>query len=124
VRFALAALLFLHGVAHLPGVVVDWRLAALPGLAYHTTVFGGRLNLGDAGMRTMGALWLAAGLGFGIAALAAVLARPWWLPLAAAAAGLSLVVTLLAAPESRVGIVVNLVIIAALVLGQRTGRLI
>lgn len=42
----------------------------------------------------------------------------------AAAAGLSLVVTPIAAPEWRLGIVVNLVIIAALVLGQRTGRLI
>ncbi|HEX2450220.1 MAG TPA: hypothetical protein VHJ69_03730 [Gemmatimonadales bacterium] len=113
----------LHAMAHLPGVIVDWRLSTLPELPYHTTVLGGHLNLGDAGMRTMGALWLIAAFGFGVAAIAAGLGRPWWISLAAAAAGVSLTLSILAAPEARLGILVNLLIIAALVLGPRAGLL-
>ncbi len=122
-RGALAVIMALHAMAHLPGVIVDWRLSRLPELPYRTTVLGGRLNLGDAGMRTMGALWLLAAAGFAVAAIAAALGRPWWLPLAACAAGLSLVISVLAAPESRIGILLNLAIIAALLFGSRTGRL-
>jgi hypothetical protein len=122
-RGALAVLMALHAMAHLPGVIVDWRLSRLPELPYRTSVLGGRLNLGDAGMRTIGALWLIAAFGFGIAAIGAALGRPWWIPLAAVTAGVSLVVSLLAVPESRIGIVVNLVILAALVFGRQTGGL-
>jgi hypothetical protein len=118
-RAALIVLMALHGMAHLPGVIVDWRLSRLPELPYRTTVLGGRLDLGDAGMRTMGALWLAAGVGFEVAAVAAGLGRDWWLPLAATAAGLSLTLSVLAAPEARIGIVVNLLIIAAIVFAAR-----
>ena len=39
-RAALAVLMALHAMAHLPGVIVDWRLSSLPELPYRTSVLG------------------------------------------------------------------------------------
>jgi hypothetical protein len=49
-RFALAAIVGVHGVAHLVGFVSSWRLATLPELPYKTTTFAGRFEVGDAGI--------------------------------------------------------------------------
>jgi hypothetical protein len=72
----------------------------------------------------MGALWLLAAAGFSLAAIAGGLGRPVWIPVALAAAGLSLLLSILAAPESRIGIAVNLLIIAAILWGRLTGHLV
>ena len=69
-RFVLALLLVAHGVAHLVGFVSSWKLATLAELPYKTTVFSGRVDVGDAGIRMMGALWLLAALAFLVAAFA------------------------------------------------------
>lgn len=37
-RLALAAVLFVHGFAHLPGLLVAWRFANLKELPYKTTL--------------------------------------------------------------------------------------
>ena len=63
-RFVLAILLVAHGVAHLVGVVSSWKLAVLPELPYKTVVLSGRVDVGDAGIRVMGVLWLLAALAF------------------------------------------------------------
>ena len=59
-RLAAAALLVLHGLVHLIGFVVPWRLADLTsgGFAYTTTVLAGRLDLGTTGARIVGLLWV------------------------------------------------------------------
>ena len=49
-RFGLAFLLVAHGVAHLVGFVSSWKLATLAELPYKTTVFSGRVDVGDAGI--------------------------------------------------------------------------
>ena len=120
-RFVLAVLMVMHGVAHLPGFVGSWQLAPLPGTPYRTTVLAGRLDVGDAGIRVIGALWLLAAVGFWIAALGAFTGRPWWMPVAMGVALVSLVLTVLGWPSSRIGVVVNLAILAVLVLGERVG---
>jgi hypothetical protein len=47
-RFVLAFFLLAHGVAHLVGFVSSWKLATLAELPYKTTVFSGRVDVGDA----------------------------------------------------------------------------
>ena len=118
VRFALGLLMVLHGIAHLPGFVGPWRLATIEGLPYRTTVLGGRLDIGDAGMRVLGAAWLALALGFGLAGALALANRPWWSAAATAAALASLVICLVQLPEARIGAVVDLLLLAALVVGR------
>lgn len=120
-RIALAVLMVLHAVAHLPGFLVPWRLASIPEMPYRTTVLAGRLDLGDGGMRMMGAAWLLAALTFVLAAAGAAGARGWWMPVAVAAAVVSLVLSVLGLPAARIGVAVNLVILAALALAPRLG---
>jgi len=69
-RVVLAAFVLVHGIAHLPGFVVPWRLAALSELPYKTTLLNGTLDVGEGGIRIVGLLWLFAGLGCAAAAVA------------------------------------------------------
>lgn len=120
-RIMLAVLMAFHAVAHLPGFLVPWRLASLPEMPYGTTVLAGRVDLGDAGIRVMGAAWLAAALAFVAAAAAAAMARSWWMSAAMAAAVVSLGLSVLGLPAARIGIAVNLLILAALLAAPRLG---
>ena len=61
-RIVVAVLLIIHGVAHLPGFVVPWRLAAPKEMPYKTTLFAGLVNAGDVGIRVVGILWLVAAI--------------------------------------------------------------
>ena len=120
-RMALAILLALHGVAHLPGLVGAWRLAELDGAPYHTTLLAGRLDVGDGGMRILGALWLLGAMLFWLAAGGAVVQRAWWMPLAVATALLSLALAVLELPYARIGVAVNVAILLALLVAPRMG---
>jgi hypothetical protein len=115
-RSILSIVMLLHGVAHLPGLVTAWRLRPLPDFPYHTVLLRGRVDVGDAGMRVVGTLWLAAAVGFGVAATGAFLGDPRWIPVAVVTALLSSVLCVLEWPLARVGLWVNLVILSALVL--------
>ena len=81
-RIVLAVLMVLHGVAHLPGFVNEWRLANLEGIAYRTTILAGRVDLGDAGIRVVGLLWLASAVAFCVAGVGAFGNQSWWMPMA------------------------------------------
>ena len=120
-RLALAAFLVLHGVAHLPGFLVPWRLWSDPALSYRTTLMGGDLDLGETGVRLVGVLWLLAGAAFVVAGIA--IFRRWEIGLA-----LTLIVTLLSLglsvlnlPDSKIGLMLNLVLLAILAFGRVFG---
>jgi hypothetical protein len=113
-RYGLPVLMLLHGIAHLPGVLASWRLAVLSGFPYHTTVLGGRFDVGDGGMRALGALWLAAGLGFALVAIGAFIDHERWVPLAIGVMVLSLVLCALEWPAARIGLAVNVALLAVL----------
>lgn len=105
-----------HGLIHLIGFVVPWRLASLEGFPYRTTALNGALELGEAGARLVGLGWLAVAVGFVVAAVGVWQGASWSLPLVAALALISLGLCILGLPEAAAGIVVNLVILAAVVL--------
>ena len=112
-RFALAALMILHGMAHLAGFAGAWHLgAALP---YKTTILGGRVDLGDSGIRVAGLLWLVTALAFVVAGAGAALNYDWWMKAALYVAAASLLLTLLELPQARLGLFVNLAILAVLI---------
>ena len=122
-RIALAVLMAFHGLAHLPGVIGSWRLAPLEGMPVHTTVLAGRFDVGERGMRVLGGAWLVAAGLFWLSSAGASAARTWWVLTAAAAALLSLVLTVLELPYARVGLWLNVAILALLALAPRTGWL-
>ncbi len=122
-RIALSLLLALHGIAHLVGFVVPWRLVQSEELPYDTTILAGRLDLGSTGIRAYGVLWLVAAVAFVAAAAGCWTARGGWMPFTVAVAAASLLLSILSLPEARIGIPVNLVILAWIYVGSRAGWL-
>ena len=115
-RWAMAVLLLLHGVAHLPGFAVAWKLMHSPELPYRTTIFAGRVDLGDAGARLFGAAWLLVALLFGVLAWMDWTAHPAFRGAAITIAGVSSVLCLAAWPEARIGLGVNALILLLVLL--------
>ena len=108
--WAIAALLAAHGFAHLVGFVGGFALAPAK-VPHATTLLGGRLDVGEAGIRAVGALWLAAALAFFVMATATAMRAAWWPRATAIVALASLALCLTALPESKVGVIVNVAIV-------------
>jgi hypothetical protein len=118
-RFVLAVLLVAHGVAHLVGFVSSWKLATLAGLPYKTTVFSGHVDVGHAGIRVMGVLWLLAALAFQVAAFAVSTETGWAVRFTIAAVIASLILCVVGWPDARIGVAVNVGLVLLLVIGAR-----
>ena len=117
-RFAFAFFLLIHGIAHLPGFVVPWRLATLTEMPYKTTLLNGAVDAGPVGARVIGLLWLLAGLGCVATAVAALRGIPGWPAFALGVLGLSLALSVLGWPDSGMGLVINLGLLAILFLAR------
>ena len=118
-RFVLAFFLFAHGVAHLVGFVSSWKLATLAELPYKTTVFSGRIDVGDAGIRVLGVLWLLTALAFLVAAGAVATATDWASRFVLAAVIASLMLCVVGWPDARIGVAVNVALVLLLAIGAR-----
>jgi hypothetical protein len=116
----LGLLLIAHGIAHVPGFVTDWRLAKLDGLPYRTTLVSG-LDIGDAGMRVVGTLWMAVALGFVITAIGLFARTTWWPAAIVAVTLASTALCISALPQARVGLGVNVAVWVFLLLAWRLG---
>jgi hypothetical protein len=77
-RVILVLLLLAHGIAHLPGFLVNWQLRSFPELPFRTTLFAGTLDVGLIGIRAVGVGWLLVAIAFGFAALGVLLRSGWW----------------------------------------------
>lgn len=116
-RYLLAVLLTVHGLAHLVGFVVPWKLVKLPEAPYRTTLLAGRIEVGVAGIRAMGLTWLLAAVAFFVVAVGLILGAPWSVPAALVTLGASTALSVAGWPDSRIGILVNIVLLAILVVG-------
>ncbi|MGY2896394.1 hypothetical protein [Deinococcus sp. UYEF24] len=115
-RWGTGLILVLHGLIHLLGFFSYLRLATVPTLPYTTSVLGGRLELGSAGMNIFGLAWGVAALGFVLAAAAYLLGRAWWRPALLSVTLLSLLITVLDYGPAKAGIVINVTILALLLI--------
>ncbi len=122
-RIALAVTLIAHGVAHLVGFLVPWRIGKLHGVPYKTTLLAGRLVVGDAGIRIIGLLWLVAALAFFVSGVSLVFEAPWWPPFTVATAACSLVLAVFGWPDSRIGLPIDALILVYLLVGGGLGWL-
>ena len=110
-RIAVAIFLALHGFAHFAGFAGSFGLAE--SMPYRTTVLGGMVDLGDVGIRVFGLLWLVAAASFLVASAAAMTNQVWWPSALLVAAAGSLVLSVMALPEARIGFALNVIILAA-----------
>ena len=112
-RFMLAAFLIGHGVAHIVGFVVPWKLMPTPEMPYRTTILGGMMDVGDAGIRAIGIVWLSIALAFVI--VAGGMVAGWSMRMAVfALLALSSVFCVVGWPEARIGLIVNAALLVAL----------
>jgi hypothetical protein len=118
-RIALAALMALHGIAHLVGFAGSWQLAASGSIPYKTTVLAGHVDLGNVGIRALGLLWALVALAFLTTAGGAVLDTDWWMKAALGVTIASLALTALELPQARIGLVVNIGLVTTLLLTWR-----
>jgi hypothetical protein len=116
---ALSALLIAHGVAHLVGFAVPWRLISTPDVPYRTTLLGGAIDVGDAGARAVGILWLVAAAGFVLLGSAGIAGWSVRSPLYVALV-LSLTLCVLGWPDARIGVWVNVMLLGVLLLMRGT----
>jgi hypothetical protein len=116
-RYMLVAFLLAHGFAHLVGLMGSWQLGT--GIPHKTTLLGGRVDLGETGIRAFGVAWLLAAIAFAAAAAALLLAQPFWTVLVLSAAGFSLVISLLALPDAVIGVWIDVTLLAFLYFGAR-----
>jgi hypothetical protein len=124
VRIALAILFLAHGAAHLVGFVVPWKLAALRDQPYTTTLLNGKIDVGDTGIRVVGALWLIGALAFAVLAMAVFAEASWWRDAAIGIAAYSLVLSILGLPGAWIGIVVDALILAYVLFAGRLTALL
>jgi hypothetical protein len=118
-RMIVGLIFFAHGVAHLVGFVMPWRLMAPPDGGYKTTLLAGRIDAGANGIRVVGVLWLLAAMAFVASGVGLVTLQPWWRTLTLAAALFSLTLSVLGWPDSRIGVWVNLAILGFLFFAPR-----
>jgi len=118
-RTVIAALLCLHGLIHLIGVMKEWRWAEVPALSGGTT-----LKLPATASIAVGALWLASCLAL-LAAAALLIAHHdrWWITAAIAVATSQLLV-LYAWPDAKAGTLANVALAVAIVIGAGYERFI
>ena len=114
-RMLLTAVLIGHGVAHVVGFAVPWKLVRSAEIPYRTTVLSGMLDIGPAGVRLVGLLWLAVAIAFVSVAVGVMHHAESWRGEALALVGVSVALCVLAWPESRPGVVANAGVLALVV---------
>lgn len=120
-RYALSVLLAAHGIAHLVGFMVPWRFLSSPDMPFKTTLLAGRVDVGDAGIRVVGVLWLLTALVIiGSAAGLALHAR-WAESIVLPVVLVSLVLCLIEVPQAGIGLALNVGLVLLLLLHPTVG---
>lgn len=120
-HYVVAAFIAIHGLAHLVGFVVPWRLAKLEEMPYSTLLFGGKLDVGDTGIRFVGLLWLVAALSYFATAGAISFLALWWLTALFVVTVFSLLLCIVGWPHSRIGLFIDVGILAVFAVGRILG---
>lgn len=120
-RIAFGIILLVHGIAHLVGFVVPWRLMSSAEMPYKTALFAGHWEVGDVGMRVNGLLWLVAALAFLFAGIAVMRQAHGGETLALYVSLASLALCVVSWPEARIGLFINLAILVYLLIGYHLG---
>jgi hypothetical protein len=92
-------------------------------LPYKTTVLGGTIDLGDRGIRIIGILWLIVTIAFVASAIGLLTQATWWSGMAFSSIAASLLLTVAEWPLTKIGVAVNITLLAILLAGVSLGWL-
>jgi hypothetical protein len=113
---AFAVFLALHGIVHVIGFTVSWRLGGPRGVEYSTSLFNRSLEAGDAGVKLVGLIWLATALAFLAVAVLLWRRHAWALRLTVALLVVSLGLCIAGLPGSIMGLAIDVTLLAILAL--------
>jgi hypothetical protein len=111
---AVAVFIILHGFAHLMATSVYWKLNESPDLPYTTMILSGRVDLGETGIWLFGLLWLVAGLATAVAGGGLLTGSAWARSVLLTATLFSLVTCVLVFEAAKIGIIINVLILAVI----------
>ncbi len=118
-KIALAIFLFLHGFAHLVGFMVYWRLLKDKNIPYKTTLYPGNLEMGEDGIRLVGFFYLLTALGFGYIGYDLLAGALLWSRYIWYVAGFSILLCTTGLPDTRYGILANVILIIFLIMNYQ-----
>ena len=118
-RIALAVFLVLHGIAHIVGFVVPWRIAKMDDMPYKTTIINGKIDVGDVGIRILGIIWLLIALAYFYSGWITYQQFDFWLTYTLVVSVISLAFCIIAVPDSHIGIYINIALIALYYLNDK-----
>ena len=110
-KITIAIFLFLHGLAHLVGFIVPWRIAKMDDMPYKTTLIYGKVDVGDIGIRIMGIIWLLIAMVYFYSGWITYQQMDIWLIFTLITTVVSLFFCILAIPDTKIGIVINIILI-------------
>ena len=120
IRVLFGLFLLAHGVAHIVGFGTAYRWGDLAE-NYSTSILGGRINLGEGGIRIYGIAWLVIAAAFAAVAVGVITRQDWWPPAAVAVTIVSLVFSVLGLPLAKFGVAINLGLLVLLAAHSRWG---
>ena len=116
-----AIYLIVHGIIHVLGFVVNFQIAEIEGVRYSTAVLAGKVNIGVVGIRVLGIVWLLIAVAFVISGVGIFFSPSWWWSFTLATNVVSLIVTVLGWPDSKFGVLANVIILLFLFIGPNLG---
>lgn len=119
-RYALATLMVLHGLGHLPGFLIPWGLVESPAVAARTMLIESAFGAGPTVLKGLGLVWLVLGSAFAVAAYGLAQGAAWWRPVTIKVGAASLIFCIFYLPDTAVGLLVNALLLTYLVLAERT----
>jgi hypothetical protein len=120
-KIIFAVFLMLHGFAHSVGFIVFWRISEFEGIDYKTTILNGSADIADTGIRIFGIIWLLLTLVYIFNGIAVIMDLPLWESLTMYVSAASLVFCITGWPDSKIGVIVNILILIFLFFNKRYG---
>ena len=107
---ALAALLLLHGLAHMVGFAAPFGYMKNP-----------PASLVGSNAKIFGIFWLIAAIVFVVGAIGLIRREAWWTPVTLVACLLSIALTIAFLPYAKIGLLVDVAVIAFLYVNRGSG---
>jgi hypothetical protein len=114
IQRAFAVFFALHGAVHAIGFTVAWQIGGPRGVEYSTALLNGAVEIGDAGARLFGLIWLAAAAALMAGAALLWRGHPRSRELAVGLTLGSLCLCILGLPGSEIGLAIDLGLLALL----------
>jgi hypothetical protein len=123
-KIALAIYLFIHGFAHIVGFLVYWKLMKDKEVEYKTTIFPGNIDIGTVGIRFLGLIYLLTAIAFGYLGYDLLTDFAAFQEYIMTVTIVSLVITITGWPDTKFGILANVLLLGFVLLNEQFGWMV